>query len=142
MNKKWISPNFANFLYLQMYFLGWVYCVGRSSSILPNSRILTENPTAGKAGCKNSAKSELGELTSMKKYAQLLLIAHIRQSQNFDKSSYWLLTDSHPSSKPGQSANAHDKLSTTYIDTIEDPPNSASKISRFAAPMTFHNTWQ
>ncbi len=44
-------------------------------------------PLAGKASNKNSAKSGFGEFTLMEKYAQLLLIERIRQSQIFDKPS-------------------------------------------------------
>jgi hypothetical protein len=54
----------------------------------PDSRILTENPGAGKAGQKKSAKSEFGEFTSMEKCTQVLLIERICQRQKFNKPFY------------------------------------------------------
>jgi hypothetical protein len=49
---------------------------------------LLRTSRAGKASNKNSAKSEFGEFTLIEKYAQLLLIERIRQSQIFDKPSH------------------------------------------------------
>ncbi len=46
---------------------GWDTGVGRSSSIQLNSRVLIENLLTGKAGHKNSTKSESREFASMEK---------------------------------------------------------------------------
>jgi hypothetical protein len=87
-----------------MYFRGWVQHaavrvhsqegrwdtgVFRPSSIMPNSRPLIKNPLAGKAAEKNSAKSDFGEFTFMKKYTQLFFIERIWQSHKFDKPSHY-----------------------------------------------------
>jgi hypothetical protein len=64
---------------------GWDTGVGRYVSICPNSRILIENPLANKAGQKKLAKSELGKLTSMEKYTQLLLTIAFSQAKNLTK---------------------------------------------------------
>jgi hypothetical protein len=47
---------------------GWDTGVGRSSSILQNSRILIVNPPSGFTDCKNLTKKEIDEHTSMEKY--------------------------------------------------------------------------
>ncbi len=52
---------------------GWDTGIGRHRFIHPNSGILIENPLAGKAGQKNSAKIEFGKFTSMEKYTLQLL---------------------------------------------------------------------
>ncbi len=99
--KKVSSPIFANFLFLQTYFLGvgtpyssaGVFPgrrVGYSCCLVcPNSRILIWNPPANKAGQKILAKCESGESASMGKYNQLLLIERIRQSQKFNKVRFY-----------------------------------------------------
>jgi hypothetical protein len=92
--KKVISPNFDNFLDLQMYF--WGGCAMRLCRNVPKEggRVL-----AGPAPCsqtvrtywKISTKSEYIDFTLMEKCTQLLLIEGNRQSQKFYKPSNYIL---------------------------------------------------
>jgi hypothetical protein len=70
---------------------GWDTDVGRSSYNRPKRRILIENPLTGKECLKKSGKSEFNEFASMEKYAQVLLIERIRQSQKFGKVVFYHL---------------------------------------------------
>jgi hypothetical protein len=45
--------------------------------LAPNSKVLVENPLAGKVGQKNSTKREFGEFTSIEKCAQQTLTERI-----------------------------------------------------------------
>jgi hypothetical protein len=60
----------------------------QDSSIYPSSRILIENPQAGKASWKKiDKKCEFDEFASVEKSTQLILNAFIWQSLKFDKHS-------------------------------------------------------
>ncbi len=63
----------------------WDTDVGRSSYNGTESMILIENPLTGKVCLKKREKSKFNEFALMEKYAQVLLIEHIRQSKKFGK---------------------------------------------------------